>query len=115
MTSLLKACVFFSAGLLMMVYPTLALLNETVRLPGFRPSYNNEYVCTSKKLNNEITYNMRGFSPADANGAAHHILLYGCEKPALEDEVWLCGEMSKSSPQQKSVNLNSGGVCDYMG
>ena len=93
---------------------SVCLLNETVRLPGLRPSYPNQYVCTSKKLDPETSYYIRGFSPADENGAAHHILLYGCTTPGLlSHEVWLCGEMAKTAAEQEALDMNKAGVCGY--
>lgn len=109
MTSL-QACVRLSI-LVASIHLSSCLHNETVRLPGFRPSYSNQYVCTAKKLDPETSYFIRGFSPADANGAAHHILLYGCAHPGLTSDVWLCGEMSKTASKQNTVNLEQGGVC----
>ena len=104
-------CFHLTVLLVVSVQLCLCLHNETVRLPGFKPSYPNEYVCTAKKLDPDTSYYIRGFSPADDNGAAHHILLYGCQTPGVEKDVWLCGEMSKSAADEDTVDLVQGGVC----
>lgn len=110
----LQVCFRITALLVASIQLSFCLYEETVRLPGFRPSYPNEYVCTAKKLDPETSYYIRGFSPADDNGAAHHILLYGCKSPGLKkQEVWLCGEMSESASEEETVNLQQGGVCGY--
>lgn len=35
-----------------------------------------------------------GFAPNATMHVAHHMLLYGCEKPGSSEEVWDCGEMA---------------------
>jgi peptidylglycine monooxygenase len=30
---------------------------------------------------------------------AHHMLIYGCEKPGTDDLVWNCGEMLRTATQ----------------
>ena len=33
---------------------------------------------------------------------AHHMLLYGCERPGTDDPVWNCGDMAVRDPQKRT-------------
>ena len=34
-----------------------------------------------------------GFRPRALQHTAHHMLVYGCEEPGTQEELWNCGEM----------------------
>ena len=98
-----------------------SLLKE-LRLPGFKPSHNNQYVCAARKLDEQASYFIRSFSPSDLNGAAHHILLYGCEIPGSMKDVWICDvgylqakEFSQNEKEQDLKGFETAPICgsDY--
>ncbi|KHJ74992.1 copper type II ascorbate-dependent monooxygenase domain protein [Oesophagostomum dentatum] len=45
-------------------------------------------------LDPENVHYIVGYKPHVGEGNAHHILLFGCEEPGSDDEVWDCGEMT---------------------
>ena len=45
-----------------------------------------------------------GFTPNATMETAHHMLIYGCEEPGSEEEVWNCGEMAVKTPGLKSAS-----------
>ncbi|XP_075255399.1 peptidylglycine alpha-hydroxylating monooxygenase-like [Convolutriloba macropyga] len=58
---------------------------------GYRPQEDDEYVCTALKLHDDFSYYVTGFNPHDSNGSAHHLLIYGCERPAqFTNGVYSC-------------------------
>jgi len=63
-------------------------------MPGVIPQQNESYLCTSFPLNTEEMNFLVGFDPMAEMGDVHHMLLFGCEEPGSEEEVWDCGEMS---------------------
>ncbi|KAK5986225.1 Copper type II ascorbate-dependent monooxygenase domain protein, partial [Trichostrongylus colubriformis] len=52
------------------------------------------YVCTSVPLDPEAEHYITGYKPNVEAKNIHHILLFGCEEPGSDDEVWDCGEMT---------------------
>jgi len=44
----------------------------------------------------EDTNYLVGFNPIEDLDGVHHVLLFGCEAPGSEEQVWNCGEMSHS-------------------
>ncbi|XGW20266.1 hypothetical protein V3C99_003798 [Haemonchus contortus] len=52
------------------------------------------YVCTSVPLDPEAEHYITGYKPVLEGKNAHHMLLFGCEEPGSDDEVWDCGEMT---------------------
>ena len=86
------------------------LKSDSIRISKFRPSYDNQYVCTSKKLTDGTMY-LREFSPSDKSGVAHHIILYGCRAPGVNADVWACGDMNSRADQKKNEGLIPGDVC----
>ena len=84
--------------------------NDSIKISKFRPSYDNQYVCTFKKLTDGTMY-LREFSPIDRNGVAHHIILYGCREPGVNAEVWACGDMKSRSDRKKNEGLVPGEIC----
>lgn len=71
-----------------------SLQMSTLQMPGVTPQLNETYLCTSFALNSEETHFIVGFDPAAEMKQVHHMLLFGCEGPGSDEEVWDCGEMS---------------------
>ncbi|KIH56296.1 copper type II ascorbate-dependent monooxygenase domain protein [Ancylostoma duodenale] len=59
--------------------------------------FTETYVCTSVPLDPEAEHYLTGYKANVASHNAHHILLFGCEEPGSDDEVWDCGEMTAIS------------------
>lgn len=62
-------------------------------MPEVQPKKADTYLCTPMKMGDTPTY-LTGFEPHANMEIAHHILLYGCETPGADQEVWNCGEMA---------------------
>jgi len=67
-------------------------------MPHTKPESPESYLCTPVRLSTEETYYVVGFKPKAEMRTAHHILVFGCEEPGSDDEVWQCGEMSSDKP-----------------
>ncbi|CAI9730823.1 peptidylglycine alpha-amidating monooxygenase-like [Octopus vulgaris] len=72
----------------------LDLQKITISMPGARPSKDDEYLCTSKKLSKETNYIVKFESLSDAV-IAHHIILFGCPEPLTVGGIWSCGTICK--------------------
>ena len=64
-------------------------------MPKIRPEREESYLCTPIKIKDD-TFFITGFSPKAIKHTAHHMLLYGCEKPGTMENLWNCGEMQSS-------------------
>ncbi|CAL7934678.1 unnamed protein product [Xylocopa violacea] len=62
-------------------------------MPNVRPNREELYLCTPVKMDTSQSYYLTGFEPNATMASAHHILLYGCEKPGSSKPIWDCGEM----------------------
>lgn len=71
-----------------------AVHKSTLQMPGVTPQQNETYLCTAFPLNDDTTHFIVGFEPKADMHTAHHMLLFGCEEPGSDEEVWDCGEMS---------------------
>jgi len=60
----------------------------------------------SRKVTSDDPTYITKFVPHAVKEIAHHILIYGCERPGSNDKVWDCGEMNS-----KSKEFNSGPLC----
>jgi len=67
---------------------------STLQMPGVVPQQNESYLCTAFPLNDDTTHYVVGFEPKADMREVHHMLVFGCEMPGSEEEVWDCGEMS---------------------
>ncbi|XP_075251784.1 peptidylglycine alpha-hydroxylating monooxygenase-like [Convolutriloba macropyga] len=85
----------------------------SVAISLFRPYVNDQYVCVSYHLDPNESYYVTKFETSDKNAAAHHMLLYACEKPAFEhDKIWSCGHMAEEKAVRKGAKkLPKGSVC----
>lgn len=64
-------------------------------MPKVKPAFPETYMCTPVKIKDD-TFFINGFSPKAIKHTAHHMLLYGCEKPGTMESLWNCGEMNAS-------------------
>merc|ERR1712071_140027 len=62
--------------------------------PNVVPPKPETYFCTPIRIDSETDYYIVGFIPNATLNTAHHMLVYGCEEPGSDEEVWSCGEMS---------------------
>lgn len=65
-------------------------------MPGIVPQ-EETYICTSVPLDPETEHYLTGYKANYESHNAHHILLFGCDEPGSDDEVWDCGEMTSVS------------------
>ncbi|KAK3098853.1 hypothetical protein FSP39_023767 [Pinctada imbricata] len=91
-----------SVMIITMIFP-LVLTQKEITLDAVmksaKPTRNDEYLCSSHKLPaNEELYITQYKAIADA-GRAHHILLFGCDEPAVDSKTWHCGRICKSQEQ----------------
>jgi len=63
-------------------------------MPNVVPPKPETYFCTPIRIDSETDYYIVGFIPNATLNTAHHMLVYGCEEPGSDEEVWSCGEMS---------------------
>ncbi|XP_026472678.1 peptidylglycine alpha-hydroxylating monooxygenase-like isoform X1 [Ctenocephalides felis] len=65
-------------------------------MPDVKPNRPELYLCTPVKVDYTKPYYIVGFEPKATMNTAHHMLLYGCEKPGSDRPVWNCGEMAQN-------------------
>jgi len=63
-------------------------------MPNVRPEKAETYFCTPIKIDPTQEYFVTAFEPNATADTAHHMLLYGCETPGTDGELWNCGEMA---------------------
>jgi len=61
-------------------------------MPKVHPPTPESYLCTPIEIKDEQYY-ITGFRPKALKHTAHHMLIYGCEEPGTQEELWNCGEM----------------------
>ncbi|XP_037080652.1 peptidylglycine alpha-hydroxylating monooxygenase-like isoform X3 [Pollicipes pollicipes] len=93
-------------GSLLLLLPWLGLALETgqfsLLMPQVVPPKPETYFCTSVRLLDDKDQYIVGFEPNATQNTAHHMLLYGCERPGTDDAVWSCGDMAVNDPSKKS-------------
>ncbi|XP_064106130.1 peptidylglycine alpha-hydroxylating monooxygenase-like isoform X1 [Macrobrachium nipponense] len=75
-------------------------------MPHVRPEKAETYFCTPVKIDPTQEYYVTAFEPNATMETAHHMLLYGCEEPGSDGDVWNCGEMALAQP-----GISSAPVC----
>jgi len=83
--------------------PSLEVFN--LLMPNVVPPKPETYFCTPIRIDTETDYYIVGFVPNATMHTAHHMLIYGCEEPGSEDEVWNCGEMAARDPSLKTAQV----------
>ncbi len=76
-------------------------------MPKVHPTLVETYLCTSIRLNDAETHYVIGFKPNATMHTAHHMLIYGCEEPGSDADVFNCGEMATQEPGEKFKNFVS--------
>ncbi|XP_785956.3 peptidylglycine alpha-hydroxylating monooxygenase [Strongylocentrotus purpuratus] len=73
-----------------------------LRMPNVHPEKANDYFCYAAQMPRNRGAYIVGFSPVTTPGTAHHILLYGCKDPGMEQQKpWDCGEMDMIRDEKK--------------
>ncbi|XP_066967687.1 peptidylglycine alpha-hydroxylating monooxygenase isoform X2 [Macrobrachium rosenbergii] len=75
-------------------------------MPHVKPEKEETYFCTPVKIDPTQEYYVTAFEPNATMETAHHMLLYGCEEPGSDGDVWNCGEMALAQP-----GISSAPVC----
>jgi hypothetical protein len=89
------------AGWLLTLWFAFAYADEDffpLLMPKVRPSLVETYLCTPVRLSDAETHCVIGFKPNATAHTAHHMLVYGCEEPGSDGEVYNCGEMAVKQP-----------------
>ena len=72
-------------------------------MPKVHPTLVETYLCTSIRLNDAETHYVIGFKPNATMHTAHHMLIYGCEEPGSDTDIFNCGEMAIQEPGDNSI------------
>ncbi|KAK4322507.1 hypothetical protein Pmani_006732 [Petrolisthes manimaculis] len=67
-------------------------------MPHVKPERAETYFCTPIRIDPTQEYYVTAFQPNASMETAHHMLLYGCETPGSDQDVWNCGEMALAQP-----------------
>ncbi|XP_043241915.1 peptidylglycine alpha-hydroxylating monooxygenase-like [Amphibalanus amphitrite] len=82
--------------------PALETERLTLLMPKVLPPHPETYFCISLKLDQNNDQYVVSFEPNATMETAHHMLLYGCERPGTDDKVWNCGDMAISDPDKRT-------------
>nr|BAD98846.1 peptidylglycine a-hydroxylating monooxygenase [Dugesia japonica] len=63
-----------------------------LKMPGVKPTKEDEYICHAMDLKNETVF-ITGFQPKANASHAHHILIHSCVEPGSIKSFWNCLEM----------------------
>jgi len=76
---------------------------EELRIPGEIPKTNDSYLCTAFKQHHLRQKSIVSFE-AISSESAHHVILFVCELPGINEpvEAWDCGEMSDTQAGRPS-------------
>uniref|UniRef100_A0A2P2I356 peptidylglycine monooxygenase n=1 Tax=Hirondellea gigas TaxID=1518452 RepID=A0A2P2I356_9CRUS len=66
-------------------------------MPQVTPTMDDTYFCTPIRIDPTMDYYITGFQPNTTSATAHHMLLYGCMTPGVDEDVWNCGGMAVSN------------------
>ncbi|XP_068233218.1 peptidylglycine alpha-hydroxylating monooxygenase isoform X2 [Palaemon carinicauda] len=97
---------FFVVGLLASYGACESYQKFPLLMPHVKPEQAETYFCTPVKIDPTEEYYVTAFEPNATMETAHHMLLYGCEEPGSDGEVWNCGEMALAQP-----GISSAPVC----
>ncbi|KAM6473185.1 peptidyl-glycine alpha-amidating monooxygenase isoform 5-T8 [Liasis olivaceus] len=61
-----------------------------IRMPGVTPKQSDTYLCMSLRLPVEEEAYVVDFKPHASMDTVHHMLLFGCNNPASDDDYWDC-------------------------
>jgi len=96
---LILACMFITAQVVMstpyQVENVVKTSEFSLLMPNSKPTEPETYLCTTIRLDENITYYITGFDPQADMGTAHHMLLFGCKEPGQRESLYSCGEMGR--------------------
>jgi peptidylglycine monooxygenase len=79
-----------------------------LRMPGVTLNTNETYLCSSFPLDLSDTHYLLAFEALATAKHVHHMILFGCDEPGNNAQVWDCGEMSaKNSEYEHSPVCSS--------
>ncbi|XP_066470900.1 peptidyl-glycine alpha-amidating monooxygenase isoform X4 [Tiliqua scincoides] len=61
-----------------------------IRMPGVTPKQSDTYLCMSLRLPVEEEAYVVDFKPRASMDTVHHMLLFGCNSPASDEDYWDC-------------------------
>ncbi|XP_042311153.1 peptidyl-glycine alpha-amidating monooxygenase isoform X5 [Sceloporus undulatus] len=61
-----------------------------IRMPGVTPKQSDTYLCMSLRLPVEEEAYVVDFRPQASMDTVHHMLLFGCNNPASDEDYWDC-------------------------
>ncbi|XP_053147346.1 peptidyl-glycine alpha-amidating monooxygenase isoform X6 [Hemicordylus capensis] len=61
-----------------------------IRMPGVTPKQSDTYLCMSLRLPVEEEAYVVDFKPHASMDTVHHMLLFGCNNPASDEDYWDC-------------------------
>ncbi|XP_054842243.1 peptidyl-glycine alpha-amidating monooxygenase isoform X3 [Eublepharis macularius] len=61
-----------------------------IRMPGVTPTQSDTYFCMSLRLPVEEEAYVVDFKPHASMDTVHHMLLFGCNEPASDEDYWDC-------------------------
>ena len=100
---LILACMFLTAQVVMstpyQVENVVKTSEFSLLMPNSKPTEPETYLCTTIRLDENITYYITGFDPQADMGTAHHMLLFGCKEPGQRESLYSCGEITGSVTQ----------------
>jgi len=80
-----------------------------IKMPKVQPDQKETYLCHSFPLDADKEDYIVKFVPRANMHTAHHMILYGCLSPAVNEEVWNCGGMHTTTVVSKYPRST---VCD---
>lgn len=72
------------------IYVQNDIYTESVFMPDVTPTQDDDYLCTSTKLNVRDSY-IIGFEPHADMKKVHHMLVFGCSSLGTSSNHWQCG------------------------
>ncbi|XP_045609532.1 peptidylglycine alpha-hydroxylating monooxygenase isoform X2 [Procambarus clarkii] len=108
------ACCVEVLALVLLIVTASATTPDTLQkfpllMPHVKPERAETYFCTPIRIDPTQEYYITAFQPNASMDTAHHMLLYGCETPGTDEEVWNCGEMALAQPGIKSAAVCGSG------
>jgi peptidylglycine monooxygenase len=86
-----------------------AFKETPLRMPGVKVSKAETYLCHKVKLDSTEPHYLVGYNPHGDMKTAHHIIIYGCQQPGSDEDVWNCGEMAGTDESYESAPVCASG------
>ncbi|XP_068626720.1 peptidylglycine alpha-hydroxylating monooxygenase [Battus philenor] len=75
-------------------------------MPNVYPDKDELYLCTPIRISPKVNFFLVGFEPKASMHTVHHMLVYGCSSPGLNEPVWSCGEMQNNKGDSRYASAN---------